>query len=1171
MINLENKRSMEKLILSTLDKESNKDTKELLLNHMVEVFRNLATSKASGEEWNTEAYENRIQYELIRRLRDALDDPISEIKAYLADHYMMELQDLFDGFFVQNLSRETYRTKYAISDDTGQRMERDVFESLLRVAIAVSSVEMRKFLNTYTEAQMSDTAQQFAENAIKTFAEFFTMLAFKQFSGGGRIMANAGAWHYKNNTTLINCTVMQQIPDSIEGIMDVAKEAALSLKAGAGVGYNFSTIRPKGAFVRGAGAETSGVLSFMEIFDRTCNTIMSAGGRRGAQMATLHVEHPEVRQFISAKREDGVLRYFNLSVLPTDHFMQSVENDDTIDLWFWEPMDEATPEQKAEAITILAGDIPYSHPDSQYFLFDANHVEVKYGNTTPDTVFKKVVYETVSANELYDAIMESNYEFAEPGFILIDRINNMNPLQPYGEFIQATNPCVTGDTLVPTEKGLVRIDSLVEESEEEFLTVTDLRPNFDTSGTSSQKAKAIYSGVKPVTEIVTERGFKLRATGEHLIFTDKGYVKAQDLTTNSRVAIQSDKNPLRDIEGEAESASVDGMIMGIFSHNGEIVTDDDGRLGYRLHFSGHEQATFTVLHDHFMQTFSTKEKLNEDSEELDDDVTAENVTEETANLDYDIEYDETTGTNVITYYDTNVVEWFTQRGFSSDYDFTFVPESITSAGKRMLSGFLHGVFNSLGRLHQLSPEALPKKFNSRKGAIFNSGNFAKQVHLLLLDEGVISRLEEANGFYCISAEENQVLPYYVIYDKVTSLTPMGEEKVYDLQVEMAHTFIANGMVVHNCGEQPLCPSGSCNLGSMLLHSFVKEPFAQIDPYENFNWETFAAAVRTANRFLDNINDITNLPLESLRYQAWYKRRHGLGVTGVSDMLSALNIRYGSEESIAFLDRVFGILAAESLLTSYQLAMEKSPAPIYSMEGPDRISESRYFQQVLENSSAEYADVLEKYAKANSPMRFSHATSIAPTGTMSLTWGDNVANGIEPTFSHSYVRNIRIAGKQAKVQERVYSLAYLWYLSKHGIEHSDDLELPHYLATTDNIKVHEHIEVQSVAQKWIDSSVSKTCNVPTDYDYDDFKNAYLTAWKRGLKGFTTFRFNPNFSVGVLTRDSDLKNTNYEFTYIDDDGNQQVMTVAGDENVQYMGEVMNSANLYEALKEKLFGKM
>lgn len=289
------------------------------------------------------------------------------------------------------------------------------------------------------------------------------------------------------------------------------------------------------------------------------------------------------------------------------------------------------------------------------------------------------------------------------------------------------------------------------------------------------------------------------------------------------------------------------------------------------------------------------------------------------------------------------------------------------------------------------------------------------------------------------------------------------------------------------------------------------------------------------------------------------------------MLSALNIRYGSEESIAFLDRVFGILAAESLLTSYQLAMEKSPAPIYSMEGPDRISESRYFQQVLENSSAEYADVLEKYAKANSPMRFSHATSIAPTGTMSLTWGDNVANGIEPTFSHSYVRNIRIAGKQAKVQERVYSLAYLWYLSKHGIEHSDDLELPHYLATTDNIKVHEHIEVQSVAQKWIDSSVSKTCNVPTDYDYDDFKNAYLTAWKRGLKGFTTFRFNPNFSVGVLTRDSDLKNTNYEFTYIDDDGNQQVMTVAGDENVQYMGEVMNSANLYEALKEKLFGKM
>jgi ribonucleoside-diphosphate reductase alpha chain len=157
--------------------------------------------------------------------------------------------------------------------------------------------------------------------------ERFTWALRRGAIPAGRIISNAGAQAHKPATSTINCTVSGTIEDSMDGILQKVHEAGLTLKAGCGIGYEFSTLRPRGAFVAGAGAHTSGPMSFMDIFDKMCFTVSSAGGRRGAQMGTFDVSHPDVREFIRAKREDGRLRQFNLSLLITDGFMQAVDQD----------------------------------------------------------------------------------------------------------------------------------------------------------------------------------------------------------------------------------------------------------------------------------------------------------------------------------------------------------------------------------------------------------------------------------------------------------------------------------------------------------------------------------------------------------------------------------------------------------------------------------------------------------------------------------------------------------------------------------------------------------------------------------------------------------------------------------------------------------------------------
>ena len=682
--------------------------------------------------------------------------------------------------FKQSISWEIWggeNGKYRLKDSEGNIIDKTPQDTCGRVAKGLSHVETK--------------------NIRKWEDKFYNLMSSGKMSGGGRIMANIGSGEYKKNASSINCVVLRQIPDSMEGIMQTAKEAALTLRAGCGVGYDFSTIRPKGFYVYGAGSETSGVISFMKIFDATCSTVMSGGSRRGAQLGALDIQHPEIEAFINCKREDGVLRYFNLSVLITDDFMHAVMDDKLWNLWFWKKTTSTPDESKVKLIK--KDDIPYHYPEYDYFRFDEEHTEVQFGNCTPETIFMKNVTKSLPAKELFEQMMRSTYDFAEPGFILVDRLNKENTLY----FIE----------------------------------------------------------------------------------------------------IQRSSNP--------------------------------------------------------------------------------------------------------------------------------------------------------------------------------------------------------------------------------------------------------------CGEQNLGFENSCLLGSMILHPYVINAF---DDNAKFDWQSFEEDVMVASRMLDNVVELSNLPLPALTKQLLLKRRHGLGFTGLGTTFNMMRMRYGGQESIIFADKLMHTIAKVSLRENIKLAKEKGCAPIFdNPEHRKLVIESQYLWRLL-NSLPDAEDLMSDILEYG--LRYSHATSIAPTGTMSLTWGNNCSNGLEPSFANSYMRNIRQPGKKTKVQEEVMSYEYNLWKERRGED-----ELPEWWSITDDLSVDDHIKIQAAVQMWTDAACSKTINIPTNYPFEDFKLAYFKGWEAGLKGVTTFRFNPKVFTGVLVRKEDLEKTKYVFITED---NKEV-TVSGNDEVLYDGEVHNAANLFDALKEGLYGDM
>lgn len=649
-------------------------------------------------------------------------------------------------------------------------------ELFRRVASTVAEAD-----KAYGESDVTDLKEQ-----------FYNMMVNLDFIPNSPTLMNTG----KDLGQLSACFVLP-VEDTMEGIFDAVKNAALIHKSGGGTGFSFSKLRPKGAVVRTTGGVASGPVSFIKVFNSATEAVKQGGRRRGANMAILRVDHPDILEFIQCKKDNLDITNFNISVGITEKFMSAVENGEEYEL-----------------------------------------VEPHTGKSV----------KRLNAGEVFDRIVDMAWNNGEPGIVFLDRLNRDNPTPGLGE-IESTNPCVTGDTLVRTKNGCVRIDSI---SDAEVLSMDG----------GYYKASAFKTGVKPVYELKVKGGHSLRLTADHRVMTIRGWKPAEDLGR-------------------------DDMIK-VYSHN----------------------------------EFS--------------------------------------------------------------------------------------------------------------------------------------------------------------YSEFESFEYMGEEEVYDITEEVNHLFIANNIVVHNCGEQPLLPYESCNLGSINVSNFVKAEDGQV----RVDYDRLSQVVNLAVHFLDNIIDINRYPLPEIEKMTKSTRKIGLGIMGFADLLIKLSVPYNSEEAVRLAESLMGYISQVSKDASRRLGEIRGVFPAIDM--------SIYKGENIRNATT---------------------TTIAPTGSISIIAG--CSSGIEPLFAISYVRNVMDNDELLEVhpvfeeiarREGFYSPVLMRHIAERGTLANTPVpdEIKRVFVTAHDIDPYWHIKMQSAFQKYTDNAVSKTVNFRHDASKNEVREVFELAYHLGCKGVTIYR-------------------------------------------------------------------
>jgi len=1082
----------------------------------------------------------------------------------------LEPKDI-DAVPFQEASLDIWDKKYRLTAKDGTPIDKTMDDTYQRVARALADVEK--------------------EDVREHWYERFLWALRRGAIPAGRVTSNAGALEHKPATSTINCTVSGTIHDSMDDILKKVHEAGLTLKSGCGIGYEHSTLRPRGAYVSGAGAYTSGPLSFMDIFDKMCFTVSSAGGRRGAQMGTFDVGHPDAMEFIRAKRENGRLRQFNLSLLITDEFMTAVREDTDWKLSF--PLTQKEYETDkldlADAAKVVWREWPIHEG---YVTNDEGLVACK-------------VYKTLPARRMWDLIMTSTYDFAEPGFILIDRVNEMNN-NWWCENIRATNPCVTADTRLATRYGMVQIGDLYDARVDLQVTVDRRALGEAERGVTVRPAVPAFmtSASADIYRVVTKDGYEIKATEWHDFYTARGKIKLKDLQPGDELLIQSGKGQF----GGCGDADL-GQLLGLLTGDGHFTNRGKNQQAAVVNLWGLDRvfADSIVAYINSMITGYSR-----------------------APRSYRVSAVAVPERNLIMIRSVILARVLEQYGFSAKSKLQ-VPEIVWRGNEDCVKGYLRGLFQTDGTVQRDDKHAYctirlassrPSLLKDVQMLLANFGIFSRVLkrraagqrllpdgkggqqfyecqadYELLIGSGSRERFMQEIGFltdaknrkYAEWREQHPGSMTERFRSSVLSIEHAGREAVFDTTQADKNNLIFNGIVTGNCGEQPLPPYGSCLLGSINLTKFVRHPFSE---FAEFDWAEFREVVKVFTRLLDDVVEINGLPLAQQRAEIMRKRRHGMGYLGLGSTITLLGMKYGSPESVKFTEDVSREMAVAGWEAALELAREKGPAPIMNEEfivtkemlrkRPDMARDgwkpgakiagrllhakySRYMQRIAEVAPKLVHELAEVGA------RFTHHTSIAPTGTISLSLANNASNGIEPSFAHHYFRNVIRDGKKSKEKIDVCSfelLAYREFVNPKAKPGSDQAaeKLPDYFIAADDVTPNQHVDIQAAAQKWVDSSISKTANVPTDFPYEKFKNIYMYAYEQGLKGCTTFRFNPEAFQGVLVKEQDLKNTVYKFTL--EDGT--IIEARGDEEIDYDGEMHTAANLFDSLKEGYFGR-
>jgi len=942
---------------------------------------------------------------------------------------------------LDGIRKDVFLDRYSLKDEDGASLEEHPEQMWKRVAWGIS--------------------QQEKPNNRKYWQDkFYESLEGFKFIPAGRILSGAGTPY---QVTYYNCYVIPSPKDSRGGIMENITMSVEIQARGGGVGINLSSLRPRGARVKKVNGTSSGPVNWASLYSTANHDVIQQGGsRRGALMLMINDWHPDIEEFITVKQDLSKIPGANLSVCVSDAFMEAVEKD--LD---WE----------------------LSFPDTTFYKYDEEWdgdfekwKEKKYP-------FK--IYQTVKAKYLWDLIAEAAWKSAEPGVVFIDRYNKLSNTR-YFEKIIATNPCITGDTLVSTDNGLVRIKELAEEGKTNVLVDSRLGDK------SFYKAKVFKTGTKPVYKLTTSEGYEVKLTKDHKLLTNKGWKEAGELKAGSKILI-SNRVGSFGLGGTEEEGQILGWLVG------------DGTMKASqavLSFFGKEKSQLAPKFAQMVNSLTAGMQIN-----------SRNYTVGVGWVD---ERDEArvTSQRLWRYAFQNEI----QPG-----DKLKVPEKVLVGSKEIQSGFLSALFTADGHVEGNSESGLSARLTSTNLPLL------KDVQRMLINFGIVCKIytnrrnegyrqmPDGKGGYksylCKAyhdlsiAKENlwvfakeigflvdyknaKLLDALKEYSRGTykekyeatfeELVYLGKEPVYDLTEPVTHSFIANGFVSHNCGEQGLGAWGVCNLGHLNLSAFIKD--GQMD------YKLLEDHTATAVRFLDNVVDANYYFYEENKKAQFNIRRTGLGTLGLADTLIKLKIKYGSEESLSIIEKIYKTIRDSAYMTSTLLAKEKGSFGGYKKE--------KYLEgEFIKRLPSEIQNSIAKNGIRNAVI-----LTQAPTGTISLLAG--VSSGIEPVYEFSYKRNDRTG------EHIVHHSLFGEWLEGHGGE-----DVPNYFVSASGLTPEEHVTVQAKVQQFTDSSISKTVNAPNSHTVDDVKKLYKLAYDLGCKGVTYFR--DGSRTGVLSKVEEKK--------------------------------------------------